>query len=94
MIFYNIRQPKEFFSEISKCTGRIDIISSGGNIEELKDASGPLTDEKWNDCDGIINQLELRFHNPEDLVEMLMYITNRRSYGKYSLKVNELEIAS
>ena len=94
MIFYNIRHAKEFFSEISKCTGRIDIISSDGNIEELKDASGPLTDEKWNDCDGIINQLELRFHNPEDLVEMLMYITNRRSYGKYSLKVNELEIAS
>ncbi len=94
MIFYNIRRPKEFFSEISKCTGRIDIISSDGNIEVLKDASGPLADEKWNDCDGIINQLELKFHNPEDLVEMLMYITNRRSYGKYSLKVNELEIAS
>ena len=94
MIFYSIRHAKEFFSEISKCTGRIDLILSDGNIEVLKDASGPLTDEKWNDCDGIINQLELRFHNPEDLVEMLMYITNRRSYGKYSLKVNELEIAS
>ena len=42
----------------------------------------------------IINQMELKFHSPEDLVEMLMYIMNRRSYGKFSLKLNELEIAS
>ena len=85
MIFYNIRQAKEFFSELSKCTG---------SIEVLKAASEPLADDKWNDCDEAINQMELKFHSPEDLVEMLMYIMNRRSYGKFSLKFNELEIAS
>lgn len=93
MIFYNIRHAKEFYSEISKCTGRIDIISSDGNIEALKDEEGHFADDKWNGCDGIINQLELKFHNPEDLEEMLIYIINRRSYGKYSLKLNELEAA-
>ena len=94
MIFYNIHHAKEFFSELSKCTGRIDIVSSDGSIEMLKAASEPLADDKWNDCDEAINQMELKFHSPEDLVEMLMYIMNRRSYGKFSLKLNELEIAS
>lgn len=39
MIFYNIRHAKEFFSELSKCTGRIDIVSSDGSIEVLKAAN-------------------------------------------------------
>ena len=90
MIFYNIHGSKEFFSKLSRCDGRIDIVSDDGNITEFMGSNASRRNTEWNYFDGTINKIELKFHDPEDLVEMLMYVHDKRSYGKYSLRVSEL----
>ena len=89
MIFYNIKNTKEFYSKLSRCIGEVDIVSKDGKPTDSVVGGLSGMEQKCNDSD-VIKQIELKFHRPEDLDEMLMYVMNRRSYGKYSLKVNEL----
>ena len=90
MKFYNIHEAKEFMSKLSECNGRVDIVSDDGKIVEFMGGNSIPGGTKWNYFDGTIKQIELKFHKPDDLVEMLMYVMNKRSYGKYSFKLNEI----
>lgn len=90
MIFYNIHGSKEFFTKLSGCDGKVDIVSDDGNVREFMSGKASPQGGEWNYFDGTIKKIELKFHDPEDLVEMLMYVHDKRSYGKYSLRVSEL----
>ena len=90
MIFYNIHGSKEFFTKLSGCDGRVDIVSEDGKSTEFMNGKNSPKGAEWNYFDGTLKKIELKFHDPEDLVEMLMYVHDRRSYGKYSLRVSEL----
>lgn len=93
MKIFNIRNTKEFFTKLSECSGQVDILWIDGEITEVKPGRMSSTDIKWDYLDGTLKQIELNFHDPEDLAKMLRYLVNRRSYGTYSLKLNELEQA-
>ncbi len=93
MKIFNIRNTKEFFTKLSECSGQVDILWIDGVITEVKPGRMSSADIKWDYLDGTLKQIELKFHEPEDLAKMLRYIVNRRSYGTYSLKLNELKQA-
>ncbi len=90
MVVYNIRNTKEFFAKLSACRGQVDIIWKSGAVTKLLPGKLSVEDIKWNYSDTIIDRIELKFHEPEDLSDVLMYIVNRKSYSTYSLKLNEL----
>ncbi len=90
MVIYNIRNTKEFFTKLSACRGQVDIIWKDGAVTELLPGALSPDELKWNYSDGTISRIELNFHEPEDLTELLMYLVNRRTYGTYLLKLNEL----
>ena len=85
MKFYNIHEAKDFMSKLSECDGRVDIVSDDGRTVEFMGGSSMPKETKWNYFDGTIKQIELKFQNPDDLTEMLMYVMNRRSYVTHPL---------
>ncbi len=78
MVFYNVRRSNDFFTILSACKGKIDIVGSDGQLVEYK-KSRELPDGSAHNCfDGMIRHIELKFDDAEDLERMLSYIMNEK----------------
>ncbi|MCR5774398.1 MAG: hypothetical protein K6G42_04875 [Lachnospiraceae bacterium] len=76
MRFYNIRRSQDFFTTLSNCTGKVDIVKENGNVVEY---SGNKNEDSDLICfDGSIRFIELKFQKTEDLDRMLSFIMNEK----------------
>lgn len=78
MTIYNIRNSKKFFSRLSECRGAVEIVGDDGRTVEYSGNRSEAAENEFNCFDGTIKQIELKFHNVEDLEQMLGYIMNER----------------
>ncbi len=74
MTFYNVRRSKDFFENLSRCKGRIDIVKDNGSIISFDSGSK----NEFGCFDGLIRYIEVRFHNPEDANRMLSFMLNEK----------------
>ena len=74
MIISNIKNPNEFFEEIERCEGRVELVTKDGDIINLKSKLCQYISliEVFKNPE--IKEMELLFSNPEDLAKVVNFL--------------------
>ena len=78
MKVYNIKDTDRFFEVLNNCSGDVNIVAKDGTMIPFhKDDTARIMEES---CAGVsIPELELKFSDPKDSVDMIIFLGNFRA---------------
>lgn len=75
MKVFNIKDTNRFFEVLNNCNGDVEIVGKDGTMIPFnKDDNARILEERYADV--AIREMELKFSDPRDSVNMIMYLGN------------------
>ena len=74
MKIMNITNVDEFFKVIDECTGRVELVTNEGDRLNLKSKLTQYVSLAKIFSDGVIPEMELVAHEPEDMKRLIQYM--------------------
>ena len=74
MIISNIKNPNEFFEEIKRCEGRVELVTKEGDIINLKSKLCQYVSMAKIFSDGTISELEIIAYEAEDISKLVNFM--------------------
>ena len=81
MKIMNITNVEEFFKVIDECTGRVELVTNEGDRLNLKSKLTQYVSLAKIFSDGIIPEMELVAHEPEDMKRLIQYMMESNVKG-------------
>ncbi len=77
MKVYNVKDTEKFFEVLNDCQGDVEIVGKDGSMIPFNGSDNArILEDTYADID--IHEMELKFSDPKDAVNMIIFLGNLR----------------